>query len=105
MEKVLSWRWSRLAAPSAWKRIRKWDVLLVAAAAGIALAVFMSVLAVKTAGIICICCILVGLYFFGILAELCCADDCFLCFTAGNFVKFMCMKRKMPKSRCFTISV
>lgn len=49
MEKVLSWRWSRLAAPSAWKRIRKWDVLLVAAAAGIALAVFMSVLAVKTA--------------------------------------------------------
>lgn len=28
---------------------RKWDVLLVAAAAGIALAVFMSVLAVKTA--------------------------------------------------------
>ena len=54
MEKVLSWRWSRLAAPSAWKRIRKWDVLLVAAAAGIALAVFMSVLAVKTAGIICI---------------------------------------------------
>lgn len=45
MEKVLSWRWSRLAAPSAWKRIRKWDVLLVAAAAGIALAVFMSALA------------------------------------------------------------
>ena len=53
-----------MAAPSAWKRIRKWDVLLVAAAAGIALAVFMSMLAVKTAGIICICCILVGLYFF-----------------------------------------
>lgn len=101
MEKVLSWRWSRLAAPSAWKRIRKWDVLLVAAAAGIALAVFMSVLAVKTAGIICICCILVGLYFFGILAELCCADDCFFMFYGGELCKVYVYETENAQKRMF----
>ena len=101
MEKVLSWRWSRLAAPSAWKRIRKWDVLLVAAAAGIALAVFMSVLAVKTAGIICICCILVGLYFFGILAELCCADDCFFMFYGGELCKVYVYETENAQKQMF----
>lgn len=90
-----------MAAPSAWKRIRKWDVLLVAAATGIALAVFMSMLAVKTAGIICICCILVGLYFFGILAELCCADDCFFMFYGRKLCKVFVYETENAQKRIF----
>ncbi len=99
MRKLLSWRWSRLTVSAAWKRLLKWDVLLGGIFTGIAYAVLLSMLSVKTAGIICLCCIIV--FAFGILAELCCADDFFFVGYDEKLCKVYVYKTKDTLKRVF----